>query len=261
MDTNLETEERVWLDMGEKKWYRPVFLTLVVLGLVLIYTGASLTEPGTEELAYGRSGSFSIEEHHAEMSIIVFTDDEDANCEAFDLTVDRRDGSYDFVTVEKTSCDRWSSANSYQFRLYNLTEVRYGFSASDTVTIVAVQGDLDAYMEDYASGNAIADLGASMCCLSMLLHVFIGRGIAKARNTEHEVVVSQGYPTAVETNQPAVVQAVEPVESVPAQPEVAPLQEAVLEKVQEGVADIAANEGVADESPSGGTFWDNIVED
>ena len=261
MDTNLETEERVWLDMGEKKWYRPVFLTLVVLGVVLIATGASLTEPGTEELAYGRSGTFSIEESHAGMSIIVFTDNEDANCENFAFSVDRHDGSYDFVPVEKTSCDRWSLANSYQFRLYNLTEERYGFSASDTVTIVAVQGDLDAYMEDYASGNAIADLGASMCCLSMLLHVFIGRGIAKARNTEHEVVVSQGYPTAVETNQPAVVQAVEPVESVPDEPEVAPHEQAVLEKVQEVMADIAANDVVEDEASSGGTFWDNIAED
>ena len=149
-----------------------------------------------------------------------------------------------------------------QFRLHNLTEERYGFSASDTVTIVAVQGDLDAYMEDYASGNAIADLGASMCCLSMLLHVFIGRGIAKARKTEHQVVVSQGYPTAVDANQqPAFVQVVEPVESVPEEPEAASHEQAVLEKMQEVMADIAANEDVADEALSGGTFWDNIAED
>ena len=247
--------------MGEKKWHKLVIPAFVGLGIVLILVGASLTEPGTEELAYGKSGTFSIEESHAGMSIIVFTDNEDANCENFAFSVDRHDGSYDFVPVEKTSCDRWSLANSYQFRLYNLTEERYGFSASDTVTIVAVQGDLDAYMEDYASGNAIADLGASMCCLSMLLHVFIGRGIAKARNTEHEVVVSQGYPTAVETNQPAVVQAVEPVESVPDEPEVAPHEQAVLEKVQEVMADIAANDVVEDEASSGGTFWDNIAED
>ena len=247
--------------MGEKKWYRPVFLTLVVLGVVLIGTGASLTEPGTEELAYGTSGSFYIEDYHVDMSIIVFTDNEDANCEEFGLTVDRHDGSYDFVPVEKTSCDRWSLANSYQFRLYNLTEERYGFSASDTVTIVAVQGDLDAYMEDYASGNAIADLGASMCCLSILLHVFIGRGIAKARNTEHHVVVSQGYPNAGGANQPAFVQAVQTIESVPAQAEAAPIQETVLEKVQEAVADTSPKETVADEAPSGGTFWDNITED
>ena len=247
--------------MGEKKWYRPVFLTLVVLGLVLIFTGASLTEPGTEELAYGRSGSFYIEDYHADMSIVVFTDDEDANCEEFDLTVDRHDGTYDFVPVEKTSCDRWSLADSYQFRLNNLTEERYGFSASDTVTIVAVQGDLDAYLENYASGNAIADLGASMCCLSMLLHVFIGRGIAKARNAEQQVVVSEGHPTAVGAHQPAFVQVVEPVESVPEEPEAAPHEQAVLEKMQEVMADIAANEDVADEALSGGTFWDNIAED
>ncbi len=247
--------------MGEKKWYRPVFLTLVVLSIVLIATGASLTEPGTEELAYGTSGSFYIEDYHADMSIIVFTDDVEANCENFGFSVDRHDGSYDFVPVEKTSCDRWSSPDSYQFRLNNLTEGRYGFSAGDWVSIVAVEGDLDAYMEDYASGNAIADLGASMCCLSILLHVFIGRGIAKARKAEHQVVMSEAYPTAVDANQPAFAQAVEPVESVPAEPEAAPHEQAVLEKVQEVMADIAANEVVADESPSGGTFWDNITED
>ena len=246
--------------MGEKKWYRPVFLTLVVLGVVLITTGASLTEPGTEELAYGRSGTFSIEESHAGMSIIVFTDDVEANCENFGFSVDRHDGSYDFVPVEKTSCDRWSSPNSYQFRLNNLTEGRYGFSAEDWVSIVAVEGDLDAYMEDYASGNAIADLGAGMCCLSIFFHVFIGRGIAKARNTEQQVVVSQGYPTAVDA-QPASVQTPQPMESMPAEPEVAPHEQAVLEKVQEVMAGIAANEDVADEAPSGGTFWDNITED
>ena len=247
--------------MGEKKWYRPVFLTLVVLGVVLIATGASLTEPGTEELAYGTSGSFYIEDYHADMSIIVFTDDVEANCENFGFSVDRHDGSYDFVPVEKTSCDRWSSPDSYQFRLNNLTEGRYGFSAGEWVSIVAVEGDLDAYLEDYASGNAIADLGTGMCCLSILFHVFIGRGIAKARNAEHQVVVNQDNPTAVDANQPAFAQAVEPVESVPAEPEAAPHEQAVLEKVQEVMADIAANEVVADEAPIGGTFWDNIAED
>ena len=185
------------MNMGEKKWYKPVFLTPVVLGVVLIATGASLTEPGTEELAYGRSGSFYIEDYHADMSIIVFTDNEDVSCEEFDLTVDRRDGSYDFAPVEKTSCDRWSLPNSYQFRLNNLTEERYGFSASDTVTIVAVQGDLDAYMEDYASGNAIADLGAGMCCLSIILNLFIGRSLTKA-SKEQQVALNDGQTNLVQ---------------------------------------------------------------
>ena len=247
--------------MGEKKWHKLVIPAFVGLGMVLIIIGASLTEPGTEELAYGRSGTFSIEDSHADMSIIVFTDDVEANCENFGFSVDRHDGSYDFVPVEKTSCDRWSSPDSYQFRLNNLTEGRYGFSAEDWVSIMAVEGDLDAYMEDYASGNAIADLGTGMCCLSIFFHVFIGRGIAKARNTEQQVEVSQGYPTAVGANQPALVQIVEPVESVPDEPEVAPHEQAVLEKVQEVMADIAANKDEADEAPAGGTFWDNITED
>ena len=248
--------------MAKKRWYKPVFLTLLVLGVLLIATGASLTEPGAEELAYGTSGSFYIEDSHAEMSIIVFADNEDANCEEFYLSIDRQDGSYDFVPVEKTSCDRWSLPTSYQFRLNNLTEERYGFSASDTVTIVAVQGDLDAYMEDYASGNSIADLGTSMCCLSMLLHVFIGRGIAKAKSTEHQVVVSQGYPIAVDANQqPVFVQAVQAVEAGPTEPEAALVHEAVVEKVQEVVADTSLDEVVVDEAPTGGAFWDNITED
>jgi hypothetical protein len=250
--------------MGEKKWYKPVFLTLVVLGVVLTATGASLTEPGTEELAYGSSGSFFIDDSHVEASIIVFTDNEDVNCEDFDLTVDRWDGSYDFVPVEKTSCERWSLPNSYQFRLNNLTEERYGFSASGVVSIVAVQGDLDAYMEDYASGNSIADLGTSMCCLSILLHVFIGRGIAKARNTEQQVVVKQTYIDAY--NQPASVQAAQTVESVPvkpapAEPDGASLQETVKEEVQEVLADASLAETLQETAASGGAFWDNIAED
>jgi hypothetical protein len=247
--------------MGEKKWHKLVIPAFVGLGMVLIIIGASLTEPGTEELAYGRSGTFSIENYQSDMSIIVFTDDVEANCENFGFSVDRHDGSYDFVPVEKTSCDRWSSPNSYQFRLNNLTEGRYGFSAEDWVSIVAVEGDLDAYMEDYASGNAIADLGTGMCCLTVFFHVFIGRGIAKARNAEQQVVVSEGHPTAVGAHQPALVQIVEPVESVPEEPEAAPHEQAVLEKVQEVMADIAAKEVVTDGSPTGGSFWDNIAED
>ena len=247
--------------MGEKKWHNLVIPAFVGLGIVLILVGASLTEPGTEELAYGRSGTFSIEESHAGMSIIVFTDDVEANCENFDISVDRHDGSYDFVPVEKTSCDRWSSPDSYQFRLNNLTEGRYGFSAGDWVSIVAVEGDLDAYMEDYASGNAIADLGAGMCCLSVFFYVFVGRGLAKAKTTGQQVVVSDAYPTAVGADQPAFVQTLQTIETVPAEPEAGPLQETVLEKVQEVMADIATNEAVAEEAPSGGAFWDNITED
>lgn len=248
--------------MSEKRWYRPVFFTLVVLGVVLMVTGASLTESDTEELAYGKSGTFDINDAHADMAIIVFTDDVEANCENFGFSVDRHDGANNFVPVEKTSCDRWSLPDSYQFRLDNLTEHTYGFSASDEVTIVAVAGDLDVYMENYASGNATADLGGSICCLSILLHVFVGRGIAKASNSSHQVVVNQGYPSVVDTTPPPIfVQSKQSVEPVPAESEAAPLHVATLEKTQEAVADIAVGKAAGDEAPTGGAFWNNIVED
>ena len=245
--------------MAGKRWYKPVFLTLVVLSFVLIAVGASLTETGTEELAYGSSGTFFIDDSHAKASIIVFTDDDEANCENFDLTVDRRDGSYEVVPVAQTSCDRWSLPNSYQFRLNNLTEERYGFSASGVVTIVAVQGDLDTYMEDYASGNSIADLGTGMCCISILLHVFIGRGIAKAGDTEQQVVVKQMYIDA--NNQPTFVQAQQAVEPTPVEPDRASIQEAVIEEVQETMTDGSLAETLDETAASGGAFWDNITED
>jgi hypothetical protein len=248
--------------MGEKGWYRPVFYALVVLGVLLMVNGARQTGGSEEELAYGKSGTFYIEEMHANWSIIVFTDDVETNCENFGFSVDRHDGANNFVQVEKTSCDRWSLPDCYQFRLDNLTEHRYGFSASDDVTIVAVAGDLDVYMENYASGNAMADLGGSICCLSILLHVFIGRGIAKATKTNHQVVVNQGYPSVVDTApQPIFVQTKQSVESVPAELEAAPLHVATLEKVQEAVADNAVDKAAGDEVPTGGAFWNNIVED
>ena len=108
----------------------------------------------------------------------MFTDDEEANCEILTSRWTAATARLSSSRSRKRVATVGRS-NSYQFRLHNLTEERYGFSASDTVTIVAVQGDLDAYMEDYASGNSIADLGTSFCCISILLHVFIGRGIAK----------------------------------------------------------------------------------
>lgn len=234
--------------MGEKSWYKPVVFTFVVLSLVLVAIGMSLTEPGTEELAYGTSGSFYIEDSHADMAIIVFTDNEDVNCEAFDLTVDRRDGSYDFVPVEKTNCDRWSLPNSYQFRLYDLTEERYGFSATDTVTIVAVEGDLDAYMEDYASGNSIADIGTSMCCISILLHVFVGRGIAKANKAEHQVTVGSTFTSPTVASTPYF-------EQFGHQPEQAPSSEHAPTK------QTPTEESLEKEVRSTGAFWGGIKDD
>ena len=189
MHAKVDTEGELLPTMAEKPWYKPVFLTLVVFGLLLIATGAMFTEQGADEIAYGTNGQFVIDASNVDASIIVVSDEVEGNCENFAFSVDLQDGNNDFIPVEKTDCERWSSSESYQFRLNNLTQGRYGFSASDDVSILAVETDLEDFMEDYAFGNAVADIGTSMCCLSMLLNFFIGRSLTKA-NKEQQVALN-----------------------------------------------------------------------
>ena len=93
----------------------------------------------------------------------------------------------------------------------------------------------------------------------MLLYVFIGRGIAKANNTEDHIVAKQMYID--DSNQPAFAQAVQTVESVPVESEDASIYEAVMEEVQEVMATASLEEALEEKASSGGAFWDNITED
>lgn len=232
--------------MDEKKWYKPVFGTLVVLGLVLIATGAMFTEQGADEIAYGTSGQFVIDASNVDASIIVVTDEVDGNCENFAFSVDLQDGNYAFIPVEKTDCERWSSSESYQYRLNNLTQGRYGFSASDDVSILAVGTDLEDFMKDYAFGNAVADIGTSMCCLSMLLNLFIGRSLTKANN-EQEVALNHAQVVASDA-QTNLVQTVSTVDT--AAPEKAANEQ-----------ETAPEASVPEQEEAPGSFWGGIKDD
>ena len=64
-------------------------------------------------------------------------------------------------------------------------------------------------------------------------------------DVDHEVMV-------LGERRPFKTQSEQPVEPVPAEPEATPTQEAVLEKVQEDVAN---------EAPTGGAFWSGIKDD
>ena len=240
-NAKVDTGGEVLVGMAEKPWYKPVFGTLVVLGLVLIATGAMFTEQGADEIAYGTNGQFVIDASNVDASIIVVSDEVEGNCENFAFSVDLQDGNDDFIPVEKTDCERWSSSESYQYRLNNLTQGRYGFSASDDVSILAVETDLEDFMEDYAFGNAVADIGTSMCCLSMLLNLFIGRSLTKA-NKEQQVALNhaQVVTSDAQTN---FVQTVSTVDT--AAPEDTPAPEA----------------SVSEQEEAPGSFWGGIKDD
>ena len=225
--------------MAGNGWYKPVLFTCVAAGLLLIAIGAMFTEPGMDEIAYGTSGQFVIDASNVDASIIVVADEVDGNCEDFAFTVDLHDGDYGFIPVEKTDCKNWSAADSYQYRLTNLTEGRYGFSASDWVSIMVVEGDLDAFMTKYAFGNTIADIGSAMCCIGVALSFLTGWGITQARQAGFNVVVGQtnaNHPSG----EPVFVQATHPLESPPSE---------------------HTEVSVEDEAPTGGTFWENMTKD
>ena len=239
MHAKVDTGGKAVTIMAGKGWYKPVLFTCVAAGLLLIAIGAMFTEPGMDEIAYGTSGQFVIDASNVDASIIVVADEVDGNCEDFAFRVDLHDGDYGFIPVEKTDCEDWSSADSYQYRLTNLTEGRYGFSASDWVSIMVVEGDLDAFMTKYAFGNMIADIGSAMCCIGVALSFLTGWGITQARQAGFDVVVGQtnaNHPSG----EPVFVQATHPLESPPSE---------------------HTEVSVEDEAPTGGTFWENMTKD
>ena len=239
--------------MTGKGWYKPVLFTCVAAGLLLIAIGAMFTEPGMDEIAYGTSGQFVIDASNADASIIVVADEVEGNCEDFDFTVDLRDGDDGSIPVEKTDCKNWSSADSYQYRLTNLTEGRYDFSASDWVSIMVVEGDLDGFMTKYAFGNTIADIGSAMCCIGVILSFMTGWGINQARQAGFDVVVGQTNANH-SSGEPVFVQETHSLETPPSEHAEVP--------VEHGTGSAVANEPSSmDEAPSGGTFWENMTKD
>ena len=239
MHAKVDTGGKAVTVMAGKGWYKPVLFTCVFAGFVLIAIGAVFTESGMDEIAYGTSGQFVIDASNVDASIIVVTDEVEGNCENFDFMVDHHDGDGGFIPVEKTDCENWSSADSYQYRLNNLTEGRYGFSASDWVSIMAVEGDLDAFMTKYAFGNTIADIGSAMCCIGVALSFLTGWGITQARQAGFDVVVGQTNANH-SSGDPVFVQATHPLESPPSEHAEVPVE---------------------DEAPAGGTFWENMTKD
>ncbi len=145
----------------------------LIIGFLIFVFGVVLTESDINELGYGSEGTFTVGPTDSGTSVIVLVENTEYNCEAFqfDLVNDKDE----IQPVEKTDCTLWTAADMYQYKLGTLAEDDYKFIASDEVSIVAVEGDLGEYMEDYALGNALADIGGGICCLSFVVPMFLAR--------------------------------------------------------------------------------------
>lgn len=197
--------------MDGKKWYTRAQYALILLSILFLAVGAMFTESGATELSYERKDNFTIDESHEGMTFIVLTETTEDNCEGYFFELEDLQGRS--VDVEKTPCDRWSDSESYQYR-FNLTPGEYSYESNDWVSVVAVEGDLEEYMSDYALGNAIADVGACFCCLGILGYMVVGRSLAQVAKKDETVVVMSAPPVIHSTSTPAVVASIEPEESV-----------------------------------------------
>jgi hypothetical protein len=216
--------------MDGRKWYTRAQYALILLSILFLAVGAMFTESGATELSYEQRDNFTIDESHEGMTFILLTETTEDNCEEYFFQLEDLQGH--LVEVEKTPCDRWSDPESYQYR-FNLMPGEYSYQSSDWVSVVAVEGDLEEYMSDYAFGNAIADVGACFCCLGILGYVVVGRSFAGVPKKEETVFIMPAPPEIQPTPMPTLPAIIEPLESI---------------------------ENGEENEPSG-TFWNGLVDD
>lgn len=254
-DAKVDTEERTSITMTGNGRYKPVFFLFMFLGVLLLIIGADYTESGANELDNGPYGEFFVSDFEEELAIIVVVDEVEANCEEFVFLLE--DEQYNSVPVEKTSCKDWSSPYSYQFRIHNLSAGRYNYEATNFVSILAVEGDVDAFMEDYQLGNSLADIGNCFCCLSFVAPFILGRLSKQALDPANHIQLTDSFvmPTPYEG----------PLEGSATEPDAedhgseAATEESDAEPTTE-VIEAALTTGV-EEEPSEGAFWGGLKDD
>lgn len=177
--------------MEKAKRIRLVRAIGVIIAILFLAVGAGLTETNANELAYGTDGEFSTEETAENLTIIVFTDVNDGNCPGFSFQVIDEEGTA--IPVDKMECEKWYSNDVWQYRIGSLEAGEYTYRASDDVSIVAVNGDVTEYLENYALGNGLADAGSCFCCLSFVVPFILGRVSSRTMDAAHEIQFNDSF--------------------------------------------------------------------
>lgn len=177
---------------------RLVRIVGIVLALLFLVSGFSLTETNANELSYGEDGPFSVDEGMNNQTLIVFAEIIEGNCPGFSFQLVDNEGAP--VAVEKMDCSKWYADDSWQYRIGTLERGTYTYRASDDVSIVAVTGDVDEYLENYALGNGLADIGSCFCCLSFIVPLILGRMSSQTMDSAHHVQFNDSFvmPTPYE---------------------------------------------------------------
>ena len=243
---------------------RLVRFGLLVIAIIFFAIGINLTETNANELSYGIDEEFVVEEGMEDQTILVFTEVTEGNCPGFTFEVREEEGAP--VAMEKMDCSKWYDGNSWQYRIDALEAGEYTYTASDDVSIVAVNGDVDEYLENYALGNGLADIGTCFCCLSFVVPLILGRMSSQTMDSAHHFELNDSFvmPTPYEgpSESPATALDAEDhgAESATEEPDAEPATEVEDEESTAEEQDAeSANEDEKEQLE--GAFWGGLNND
>jgi len=193
---------------------RLVRIVGVVLALLFLVSGFSLTETNANELSYGEDGPFYVDEGMNNQTLIVFAEIIEGNCPGFRFELVDNEGAP--VAVEKMDCSKWNADDIWHYKIGALEAGTYTYTASDYVSIVAVNGNVDEYLENYALGNGLADVGSCLCCLSFIVPFILGRVPSQTMDSAHHVELNHSFVLPTPYQEPSEGPAPEPTTEVEA---------------------------------------------
>lgn len=254
--------------MEKAKRNRLVRIVGVALAILFLAIGTGLTETNANGLVNywnGTNGSFTVDEGTEHLTIIVFTEVSSGNCPEFRFEV-MDDEEKTPLPVEKKDCSEWYADDVWQYRIGTLEPGRYTFTASDDVSIMAVNGDVDEYLENRALGNGLTDIGTCFCCLSFVIPFILGRVSSRTMDSAHHFELNDSFvmPTPYEgpSESPSTALDAEDhgAESATEEPDAEPATEVEDEESTAEVQDVEAATEKEDEQ-SDGAFWGGLNND
>ena len=254
--------------MEKAKRNRLVRAIGVIIAIVFLALGAGLIETNANGLVNhwdGTNGSFTVDESLENQTIIVFTEVSSGNCPEFRFEV-MDDEEKTPLPVEKKDCSEWYADDVWQYRIGTLEPGRYTFTASDDVSIVAVNGDVDEYLENYALGKGLEDIGTCFCCLSFVVPFILGRMSSRTMDSGHHFELNDSFvmPTPYEgpSESPATALDAEDHGAEPAteEPDAEPATEVEDEESTAEEQDAESANEDEKEQPEG-AFWGGLNND
>ena len=244
--------------MKSDKALKRVGWAFVVLSLLITSIGANLTDGDMILLGDGEErGTITVQPTMEGTTLLIYEIglDETAltipECNRIEIVLMDEDGNP--LELRKTDCRQWVDREvEFLYRSNPMTAGSYSYESNTEIEILALNGDFEDYMDQYATGTMLENLGCGTCCMGIfgLFGASRLRQGANGQNGEQVTVINQRLSALTKPYQPP-----QPVQS--AQGTTPPsMYQAIVDQAEEKFP--PAVEEAADQS---GGFWAGIKDD